>query len=37
MDYRRKELELRKIDPATAVLTVREYAHRLYLRSPSTT
>jgi hypothetical protein len=31
MDYRRKELELRKIDPATCTLTVRDFVHRLYL------
>jgi putative transposase len=31
MDYRRKELELRKIDPATAIFTVRDFVHKLYL------
>jgi putative transposase len=30
MDFRRKELELRKIDPATCVFTVREYMQYLY-------
>jgi putative transposase len=29
MDYRRKELELRKVNPADCVLTVREYVHYL--------
>jgi len=30
MDYRREEMELRKVDPADAVFTVREYVHYLY-------
>lgn len=30
MDYRRKELELRKVDPSTCVFTVREYTQYLY-------
>ena len=30
MDFRRKELELRKVNPADCVLTVREYVYFLY-------
>lgn len=30
MDYRRQELELRKVNPADCVLTVREYTQYLY-------
>ncbi|WP_297900578.1 hypothetical protein [Metallibacterium sp.] len=30
MDFRRQELELRKVNPADCVLTVREYVHYLY-------
>lgn len=30
MDYRRQELELRRVNPEDCVLTVREYTHYLY-------
>ena len=30
LDFRRRELELRKVNPADCVLTIREYVHYLY-------
>ena len=30
MDFRREELELRRVDPSNCVMTIREYVHFLY-------